>query len=452
MDGRHGGAAAAYTSGMSRLIAQLRQRGRPAAGLVTVAALVTGCGLPTDVAQTVAERAGPSVASAEPPGQGGSEFSASPRDFAAVRRLLGERAEAVVDGDSEAFLATVDSTDEEFHADQQTLFSNLQELPVAEMSYEVSDSGVQATDIGSARPSFAPETVEHVLLQGTDFRPVANQVDYTFVRGEGRWLLAGESAPETGATLHRPWAGGPIEVAVEGHLIVVTDTGADPTADEVAVRAMTALRTSSKTLDLPVDSRLVVDATSNGESYEINSDDVEAAAVTFPVFAGRDFRSTRLAGWRVKINPELVDQLVEDDSLLLHEITHYVLRKYSSRVPLWLTEGIPEYVSHVPADLGYLTLSEDEYDALLAAPRELPVAGLFYSKPDLNYLVGHATAMHIVDEYGTETLFELMDAFAASPYQPYGDADTDKLVKRVLGITSAELAQRAFELLEGIDH
>jgi len=447
---------AAYTSGMSRLIDQMGWRGRLIARrvalLVAVAALVAGCGLSTDLAQQVAERSGPAVTDAEPPGQGGSGFEATARDFAAVRRVLRERAQAVTEGDRATFLSSVDSTDEEFYASQLTLFDNLQELPVAGLNYEVSDFGLQTADIESAGPTFAPETVEHVFLQGTDFRPVSNPVDYTFVRLDGRWLVAAESAARPDSTPHRPWAGGPIEVSVEGRLIAIADAGADAAADEISARAMTALQVSSDTLDVPVDSRLVVDATSNGESYAINSDELEAAAVTFPVFASRDFRRTRLAGWRVKINPELVEQLVEDDSLLLHEITHYVLREYSSSAPLWLTEGVPEYVSHVPSGFDYLTLSDDQYAELMAAPRELPLAGLFYIEPDVNYLIGHATAMYVVEEYGTQTLIELMDAFAASPYQPYGEADTAKLVRQELGISSVELAQRAFELLEGIDH
>ena len=66
-------------------------------------------------------------------------------DKQAIRTLLDDRARAVEDGDEQAFLATVDPTDDDLVAEQRTLFANLTQLPVASVDYALDKPGICVT-------------------------------------------------------------------------------------------------------------------------------------------------------------------------------------------------------------------------------------------------------------------------------------------------------------------
>jgi len=372
------------------------------------------------------------------------------QDFAAVRRLMAERARTVINGNRAAFLSTVDPTSPAFVAAQKVFFANLQDLPVTSMRYEVGTSGLPNAAGIHGGPLLSPPVVEHVYFSATDQRPVAVQVNNTFVERSGRWLLAADSpSPDSGylgRATARPWAGPRIDVVQRGHLIVVADASAPGRAAEVADQVQEDLAFDAEVLDVPTADHLMVDATSSGSVTTFNNDEA-AGAVTFAVGAGDDFEVTRVAGLRVKLNPDLIDQLLSDPVILKHELTHYLMFSYSGLNPKWLTEGLAEYVSHRPGGLATEYLSSESYDRLMSRPRALTVAGLFGLDPATDYPLAMASVTYLVNHGGMGRLKRLMAAYAQHTDGVYGDEYTGRLLRKFYGMSASDVARGAFALL-----
>jgi hypothetical protein len=236
---------------------------------------------------------------------------------------------------------------------------------------------------------------------------------------------------------------------VRGHLIVVADASTPGQASSVADKVEEDLDFDAGILDVPVDDHLMVDATSSGSVSKFDNDE-SAGAVTFPVQAGEDFEPTRFAGMRVKLNPQYVSQLLGDDVILRHELTHFLMFQYSGLTPKWLTEGLAEYVAHQPAGLSTEYLTSESYDRLMKRPQELTVAGLFGQDPATDYPLAMACVTYLVDHGGVSKLKRLMAAYAVHTDGVYGDQYTRPLLNRIYGLSPAEVAHGAFDLLDDL--
>lgn len=384
-------------------------------------------------------------------GSATTSSEAVPRDFAAIRALLSARAHAVVTGNEAAFLAQVDKTDPWFYATQHVMYENLRDLPVTSMSYEVGNSGLTNAPGIHGGPLLTPEVVEHVFFANTDTAPIANDVHETFVRRSGGWLLAADStdSSEPTSSTARPWAGPAISVATRGHLIVVADKSSSGTAVEIANVVKEDLTFIARILDVPVNDHLMVDATTGGSVMKFSNDE-SAAAVTFPVTASRDFRTTVDAGLRVKLNPGYIPELSWQPMLLRHELTHYLTWKYAGFIPRWLSEGLAEYVANQPAGMSAAALSPADYKRLMERPRELTVSGLYGQDPATDYPLAAACVTHLVEHGGIRKVERLMRAYTTFTDEPFGGSHTNHLLHVVYGVSSADLARGAFTLLQDL--
>ncbi len=390
-------------------------------------------------------------------------FNASERDFTAVRRVLETRAQAVIDGDETAFLATVDDADPAFVARQRAVFENLRDLHVTDLYYGVASVGFPPARVRGRGPTLRPDVIEHVLVPGSDYQPVANRVQLTFVRRQGRWLLGAETfARKQGDfadTQSRPWGQGRIAVATRGDLTVVVDADRAGRLDALADAVEQGIHEVSTLLGRPYQAALLVDATSSGTVDLVNEVDgdgagAEAAATTFPAFAATrvSYENAGLAGWRIKMNPRKLDTLLGDRQVLRHELTHYVLRE--STVPLWLGEGIAEYAGWQPLGLDDLTLSPAVYDRIVgsASRTELPGSGVFSTFPDVNYVVAFAAVTELASRGGVAEVVRLIDSYAGHTGPDRGDSWTPRGLRRVFGITEAELASATYDRLLALQH
>ena len=154
--------------------------------------------------------------------------------FDSIAQLLDRRAQAIVDHDQAAFDATLDTSDQAFVAVQDTEFANLVKLGATDVGYTVQHVAYAPADVSTTDPLLRPNVIEHVTIPGIDRHPVGNSVNFTFVEHDGTWLLAAEQFITTGASTDpiidyshpsqsRPWAPGPIAVARNAHIVVVTD-------------------------------------------------------------------------------------------------------------------------------------------------------------------------------------------------------------------------------------
>lgn len=397
------------------------------------------------------------------PGAAADPDAITSADFAAIGRLLDRRAEALVDGDRRRFLATLDPANARLERRQLVVFDNLQGLPIDKLFYGVGSSGLPPGEVADRRngddsdPVLRPQVYEHVELSLVMDRPVSNEVSMTFVERDGRWLLGSDlDGTDVQAFQSRPWYGGPIAGARDERLLVLTDEGADVSAQELLDKTSAALDDVADVLDLPGDQPILVDATSNGEPVQVNQSSEEAGAVTQSLYAttrdGEDV--TGLAGTLVKANPGNVQQLVEDDQTLRHELTHVVLDGYGNTNPLWSTEGIAEYVGAYPQLLAdSFTDSASLLRDISRREVELTEAGDWGSDPELDYLSARAFTEYLVTRSGVARYLEMMATFRRLANRNrviLGQGLYDTVLERVYGLSAEEVAEGGFDLLEGL--
>ncbi|MCW2815091.1 MAG: Plant Basic Secretory Protein [Nocardioides sp.] len=442
--GQRGGPAAAYAPAVLR----------PTTALVCAAILVSGCsggpGGPADPSS-------PPPTSGSPAAPAADDDEITESDFEAVAALLDVRAEALLGGDRRAFLATLDPGNRRLRRAQEQLFDNVQALPVDKLYYGFTDTGLVPADVRGDDPTMRPPVFEHLELTGVFAAPVANQVSMTFVERGDRWLVGHEDVDETFEAQVRPWFGVPIEAAGDDDLLVLTDRGADVGAEELLGSTREALAEAADVLDEDADRPLLVDATSNGLTFELsNASGEEAAAVSYSVGAadrkGEEPRAR--AGSVVKANPTDVEALVDNDTTLRHELAHFLLDGYGDTNPQWVTEGIAEYVGYAPGLLADSVASDDRLPRRIAGRDvELTPSGLWGNDPQLDYLTAHAFAEHLITTYGLDRYREMMDVFkrrARSSPVVFGEGIVDEVLRQVYGVGEREVARAGFALLEGL--
>jgi hypothetical protein len=374
------------------------------------------------------------------------------QDFPAIRRLMAARAKAVLSGNEEAFMATVDRQRPAFVDSQRVVFENLQELPITSLRYQVANYGVGNAPGITGGLLLSPPILEHIFFSGTDRRPMATGVAATFVKRSGHWLMAADTTDTggNGVVTARPWDGPPIDVVVRGHLIVVADASAPGRAESIAESVTNDLAFDANILDVPTDDHLLVDATSSGGVSTFDNDDA-AGAVTFAVSSTSGFDGGgRLAGMRVKLNPEYISELLSDPIILRHELTHFLMHQYSGLTPKWLTEGLAEYVAHQPGGLATEYMTIETYDRLMKRPQELTITGLFGMDPDTDYPLAMACVTYLVNNGGIDRVEDLMAAYVAHTDTIFNDQYTRVLLHRFYDMTPADVAHGAFDLLAAL--
>ena len=399
------------------------------------------------------------------PGPGSSttatKYEPSHRDFAAVRALLADRADAVLHDDETAFLATVDDRDGDLVAQQRTLFRNMSQLSVSSLSYVMDPSAllVPAAVEGDG-PTIRPEIFEFLQVAGTLQHPVTNALEETFVKRGHRWLLGAETTPDDNEAFdspqERPWYGVPIVARRLGPMTVLVDEDRASNLDPLTTAIHDHIRFDAEKLGVPASYRILVDATSNGNPTLFNAESQEqAAAVTFGLGEADPKDTTRfkaLAGMAIKINPHEAGSYADDAGLLRHELTHFLLRDYSGSSPKWLSEGVATWIQYYPDSFATTQVSEDLYRRLQAAERRLPVLGLFNEDPQVNYDIAQAAVAWLVDQYGMPRLIALMEAYRTDYAGVDTDALTPRLLRQVYGVGEPAVVAGAFGLLGQLHH
>ena len=397
-----------------------------------------------------------------PPSSTASRSSFDPKqaDFRQIKQVLARRAHALLHHDETAFLATVDPRQPAFVEQQRTLYDNISQLPVASYSYGVdTTAALVPARIPGGDPTLHPDVVEHLKLSGTFDRPVSNPVDQTFVRRHGHWLLGAESeateADHFDTPQERPWYGVPIVARHVGEMTVLLDRSQASSLSGLTTAVQDDIAHDARLLGVPASSKLLVDATTNGLSLDFSSlSQEEAAAVTFGVASSDPLgnRETGLAGMVIKVNPHTVDQVVADEGIMRHELTHYLLHQYNGALPKWLSEGVAAWVQFYPDDFAQWRVPADLYSRLMHADHTLPIIGLFNEDPALNYPISQAAVAWLVQLDGVPKLLELMRAYRTSYAGADVDALTPKLLRQVYGVSPGQVTAGAWQLLAEYDH
>ncbi len=378
------------------------------------------------------------------PGQlSDAEKAARKREVDAV---LARRASAVLKGDQKTFLASVDPKQRALVMRQRVLFVNLHKFGFRTLKYFTADAfnPVERLVAKYGPGTFSTRVIMRYQIAGLDPKPVQTDLGYSFVKRSGSWLLVDDgSIDETlSADGHRqPWDFQEVQLVRRGKVVVVVDKKEAALGRKIAKVSATAVDAVRRHWKRPWNGAVLVVAmpqnqvmatiwtTGGGAGWTI-----AAKAVT--LFEGEQLGKPVGApiGSRIVINPAVRKQLTQD--LLVHEMTHVATATLGTKAPIWIVEGLAEYVRcraieddpHWTVD-PYRKTVRTKYLPKLTA---LPDADLFYSDGDRAY----GTSWWFV-EYLASKLGEKGVASLYADLAQHGTADS--IIKKDTGMTSAQL-------------
>ncbi|WP_435769208.1 hypothetical protein [Nocardioides sp. SYSU DS0651] len=368
-----------------------------------------------------------------------------------MQRTLNVRAKALRQRDRARFRRTLDRSDRGLVAEQQTYFDNLSQLPVGALRYRLLPDTVTPEE---GTDDYWAEVVVALRLDGYDAAAVRTRDRLRFTPSpDGRRMLVGSTTDPAWEADHpghaQPWDLGPVHVEQAAGVLGIFDAataGRSRSVVQAASNGRYDVRAVVGGDDSPTSSGVVVYALQDpdflrGLSNQTVGDPGRADGLTIAVPVDATDRRKGVASYRVFLNPRVLD---EDPGVLgrlvRHELTHATLGPRGVRAPLWLSEGIAEYVSVRPMPPSRRRLPTDALRVAGAAD-ELPGDEEFGSaQAEAWYAVSWWICEYVARTYGEDTLFVLLDRLD-------GSADQEDVVPEVLGITTAQLAQRGVTLM-----
>lgn len=410
---------------------------------------LTACAGPDD-APPASASATPAESGEETPASPAPSPTASrgvtvPRDVLAdVRATLKKRARAIRSGRPAAFTGTLATIDSAFVEAQRQYWSNLSQLPLAEVTYTLDPTSVVRTG-----DRFDAVVDLHLQLDGFDRQPALSRTRMSFVRAKrGMRIKAVRTGGERFAGGAQPWDVGAIEVRRTQGVLGIFDAQTASQAPAVlrSVRRGVA-QVSPYVPSTDALSRGVVVYVLSDLAFMQSLDDAlgeKAAAIdglTFTI-AGID---GGVAASRFALNPVVLREAArERDRLVRHELVHVATGPLGPDVPLWLSEGAAEWVSVQAMAPAARTLSraavESAADGLDRLPRNSELNG---DRSRAMYGISWWICAYIARTYGDGAVWILMGQFQ-NEGADFEDAD---LLRRTLGVGPAQIARGAERLI-----
>jgi hypothetical protein len=134
------------------------------------------------------------------------------------------------------------------------------------------------------------------------------------------------------------------------------------------------------------------------------------------------------------------------DRLVRHELTHVAIGENDDRAPVWLSEGLAEYVSVQSLPPEKRTISEAAIDAARRGVTEMPADDSFNdagtpARASANYGIAWFACEYLAASHGEVTLWQLLDALNQE------GADPDRVLLTQLGLNVRTLARKAGKLV-----
>lgn len=424
-----------------------------AVALAAVLLTTGGCSLLSDDPDDPDDTGGPAP-SASPSGV--TITDAPPDVMAGIGAALDRRADAVRRGDERAFLSGLargGAGDPGLLDQQRTYLANLRQLPLAVFDYEADPAGL-------VRDGDDYWVVVELALQldGFDTAPVVSRDRFRFTPAgrPGRFRLASvtdlqwevdnEVRPE-------PWDDGKVEVVREAGVLGIFDSGSVRAAPRLLRSVERGIADVAGVVPSSWSRSVVVYALSNTAALATlpglpGGDPTGVDAVAFPVLSatGPD-GGTEPAGTRVALHPRMLDQRGRArDRLVRHELTHVAIGEADDGAPVWLSEGLAEYVSVQPLPPERRSLSQAAVAAAREGVTEMPPDDSFNDagtpgRASANYGIAWFACEYLAASYGEVALWQLLEALD----EP--DADPDRVMVDLLGINVRTLARKAGKLI-----
>ena len=356
----------------------------------------------------------------------------------AVQQALKTRAAAVRRDRPEAFEWTLGGR-ARFREQQRAWFANVTQLPVERFGYRFDPASLVRDGDGYWA------VVEEVLqLDGYDAEPVVTPDRFRFVPvrgGSGRVRLVSVTDPaweETHGAQPQPWDLGPVEVRAGFGVLGVFDEGSVATADSLIASVEAGIADVAARVPHEWSRSVVVYALSDA-AFMTGLDDVpgddpeDLDAVSFPVGAGTRF----------VLNPRIVAQPGPGrDRLVRHELTHVAIGTADDHAPVWLSEGLAEWVSVQQLDPTERRIPDAAVSAAEEGVSDLPDDDTFNDEDSqAHYGLAWWAIEYVADSYGEEAPWLLLDALGQE------GADPDRVLRDQWGTSTEELAAQAERLI-----
>jgi hypothetical protein len=345
-------------------------------------------------------------------------------DRPAAERLLAARAKAVTEHDRTGFLAGIDPDEPGFRVRQDELFTNLATLPLADWHESIAEAGPKgAGTLLTLRL--------HYRLKDFDRGDVVH-TSYLTLSAKGTIIGDGRETKDDPEI----WTDGRVSVVHGSHSLVIGNNTKAATLHQIAdrldqseplVSAVVGTGWARKVVALvPADDTAAVALTGGRNLDEI----VALATVTQNAdrSPGQD---------RVLISPGVYARLnaLGRHVVMTHELTHVALGAAGdSRTPMWLVEGIADYVGYKKADTTVRSAAR-ELRADLAQgslPDALPTRQEFGSESgrlSQVYQEAWLACRMIAERYGEARLVRL--------YRAAGATSEETALHDVLGVSVA---------------
>ncbi|MEV6268751.1 hypothetical protein AB0L64_16360 [Kribbella sp. NPDC051936] len=369
---------------------------------------------------------------------------------AAVDAVLKRRAQAVLTGNEQAFVADVDAGDKRLVASQRTLFTNLRQFGFAKLAYQQLAQQYDDTIAQKYGPStYLVAVAMTYQIRAIDLVPVRAMLGYTFTqRANGTWVLVSDSDLDKRlprGSHQEAWDFGPILVKREPRVLVVVEQGQEALADKLAAMSGSAVRAVSKNwpggwngsgVVIALDDKIV-----RGADYTQpkNAEDALAMATwVYRTLPGEVTGEGQRTDSYVVVNPHNRSKV--DARTLAHEFTHVATAPYGPYAPRWMVEGAATYVEFLPMD-GQEPLAIPQYrldvrTKYLAKAKSLPTDDTFFARADSSYPLSWLALDYLFTRFGgveVGTLYRELAALGSS------QKERDRIMLEHVGMTEAGL-------------
>ena len=358
--------------------------------------------------------------------------SAPPDVSGAIGRALDARAAAVRRGDSERFARTLGG-DRDFREQQQTWYANLTQLPLERFRYRFDPASLVRN--GDAYWVTVDEVMQ---LDQYDAAPVVAPDRFRFeARASGRMRLTSVTDHDW-EVAHRvqpqPWDLGPVDVRAGAGVLGVFDAGTVGQAGPLLTSIEAGIGDVSAWVPYDWSRRVVVYALSaptflDGLEDVPGDDPGDLDAVSFPVGEGTRF----------VLNPRVIADPGRDrDRLVRHELTHVAIGTHDDTAPVWLSEGLAEWVSVRPLAPEDRRLPDAALKAAEQGVSDLPDDDTFNDDDSqAHYGISWWAVEYVADSYGDRAPWLLLDAVTAP------GADPDEVLRDQFATSTHDLAEQA---------
>lgn len=368
----------------------------------------------------------------------------------AEQHLLDQRARALRSHDRALFLRGIDRRNRAFVRRQRRYFDNLTQLPLGRFSYTVLGGHWPDPLQRTAGARSMPRVRLTMQLAGYDHGAERQTLGFVFARRHGHLLIASDRTPSgTFFPGYRPqpWDLVRIHVFEESDVLGIFDDAMQKGAYALLDVVEQGVHDVQRAVPFVWRGHVVVyvfDQPSVLDSFDgVPGGNIRhLGALTFPVYGATGHDDP--VGMRFTILPSSV-RAGEPflGRIVRHELTHVAVGSRDDGDPVWLAEGLAEYVGARPLPRAQQRIAAVALQRARGAVTGMPSSRDFNGPDqDWHYALAWMACAEIAATQGEDTLWRLVDALhrggAGTP-----DARQDAVLRRVLGYDSHALARRA---------